>query len=457
MQFVGPIVGKVTQSTARVVVQPQTPGVVTVRLTAVGLPAVEESATATAGEPVVGVAFSNLAPDTNYALSVHVDGKEVVGRLGRVKTHAANPERLVVAAVSCNFTVREGEAKRWQHLLEAQVKTGRVSTVLHIGDQVYLDTAFGQSIQDVRDHGRTEAVRRGITARFRRVYEYAWNYAPTREVLATASNLMIWDDHEVRNGWGSHERDRDPASNRHWVGTIARQLYQDFQRRLWAEPDESVKHEAHAHVFGKVGIVFLDQRGARSFAHDEQRPYLGREQWQWLRETLNSPAFASVTALVLVTSVPLLYVGEGAAFVGGVVFSDLRDQWSYPKHRAEQVELARLIQAWKGASPHRAATVLGGDVHVGGRTVVEQLDAAGNWQGVFEQLITSPITNEPPGALAFFGLKELLLGRDEVLSGELRFRHEYLTRRRNYAVLDLKAPAVGPASIVGELSEDQED
>lgn len=457
MQFVGPIVGKVTQSTARVVVQPEAPGVVTVRLTAGGQPAIEQSATATAGEPVVGVAFSNLAPDTTYSLSVQVDGQKIEGRVGRVKTHPANPERLVVAAVSCNFTVREGESKRWQHLLEAQVKTGRVSTVLHIGDQVYLDTAFGQSIQDVKDRGRTEAVRRDITARFRRVYEYAWNYAPTREVLATASNLMIWDDHEVRNGWGSHERDRDPASNRHWVGTIARRLYQDFQRRLWAEPDQLAQHEAHAHVFGKVGIVFLDQRGARGFAHDEQRPYLGRAQWQWLRDTLDSAAFANVTALVMVTSVPLLYVGEGAAAIGGVMFSDLRDQWSYPEHRAEQLELARLIQAWKKGLPARAVTVLGGDVHVGGRTAVEQRDAAGNWQRVFDQLITSPITNEPPGALAFFGLKTLLLERDEPLTDELRFRHEYLTRRRNYAVLDLKAPAVGAASIAGELSEDQED
>lgn len=457
MQFVGPIVGKVTQSTARVVVQPEAPGLVTVRLTTDGRPALEESAVATAAAPVVGVVFSNLASDTTYDLSVKVDGQEVAGRVGRVRTHGANVERLVVAAVSCNFTVREGEARRWQHLLEAQVRTGRVSTVLHIGDQVYLDTAFGQSIQDVRDRGRTDQVRRDITARFRRVYEYAWNYAPTREVLATASNLMIWDDHEVRNGWGSHERDRDPESSRHWVGAIARRLFQDFQRRLWAEPDESARHEAHAHVYGKVGIVFLDQRGARSFAFDDQRPYLGRVQWQWLRDTLSSAAFAEVTALVMVTSVPLLYVGEGAAAFGGLAFSDLRDQWSHPKHRSEQLELATLLRDWKGASPRRAVMVLGGDVHVGGRTVVEQLDIAGRWNHVFDQLITSPITNEPPGALAFFGLKELLLKRDEVLGEELRFRHESLTRRRNYAVLDLKAPAVGAASIAGELSEDEDD
>ncbi|HKO50179.1 MAG TPA: alkaline phosphatase D family protein [Polyangiaceae bacterium] len=457
MQFVGPIVGKVTETTARVVLQSDAPGLVTIGLQAFGSSRIEKSAVASADEPVVGIAFDNLAPATVYELSVAVDGKQIAGRTGRVTTRASQAERLQVAAVSCNFTVREGDAQRWQHLLETQIRTGLVSTVLHIGDQVYLDTAFGQSIQDVRSRGRTEEVRREITARFRRVYEYAWNYAPTREVLATASNLMIWDDHELRNGWGSHEQDRNPESNRFWVATIARRIFQDFQRRLWAEPDASVAHEGHAHVHGKLGIVFLDQRGARTFSYDAARPYLGRAQWQWLRETLESVAFAQVTALLIVTSVPLLYVGESAAALGGIVFSDLRDQWSHPDHRGEQADLIFLIRNWKGKSTEKTIAVLGGDVHVGGQTVVEELDGAGEWQRIFDQFITSPITNEPPGPLSFFGLKTLLLNQNEPINERLRYRHEYLTRRRNYAVLELAAPAAGRPSIVGKLWEDERD
>lgn len=457
MQFVGPIVGEVTESTARVVVQTDTPGVITLRLKAAGSPAIERSAAATDEDPVVGVVFDDLAPATRYDLSLSVNGAEVAGRTGRVVTRSARADRLAVAAVSCNYTIREGESERWQDLLENRVRSGAVSTVLHIGDQVYLDTAFGQSIQDVRSRGRTEEVRRDITARFRRVYEYAWNYAPTREVLATTSNLMIWDDHEVRNGWGSHAQDRNRDSNRFWVAGIARQVFQDYQRRLWAEPDLSVPHEAHAHTYGKVGIVFLDQRGARTFSYDAARPYLGGAQWSWLRDTLASPPFARVTALLVVTSVPLLYVGGAAAAVGGIAFSDLRDQWSHPDHRPEQLELVALLAAWRRASNERTVAVLGGDVHVGGRTVVESRNAAGEWSPLFEQFITSPITNEPPGPLAFFGLKQLLLDRNEQLDETTRYRHQHLTRRRNYAVLSLVAPESGSASIGCELVEDQQD
>lgn len=452
MQFIGPIVGKITDSSARVVVQPDRAGLVTVSLKSAGFETTERTARATLEDPVVGVSFDNLTPQTAYDLSIMVDGEVIAGRVGRVTTLAKNSERFRAAAVSCNFTVREGNSRLWQDLLENQIRTGNVSTVLHIGDQVYMDNAFGQSIQDVRDHGRTDKVRKDITARFRRVYEYAWNYAPTREVLATASNLMIWDDHEVRNGWGSHKRDRDPKSNRYWVGSIARRLFQDFQRRLWSDPDPSVKHEAHAHVFGKVALVFLDQRGARSFAYDSERPYLGRAQWDWLRANLQAPAFAEVTALVIITSVPLLYVGDRAAGVGGVVASDLRDQWSHPKHRDEQRDLVSLISEWKSRSPARTVAVLGGDVHVGARTILEQL-IGGEWKHLFDQFITSPITNEPPGPLSFFGLKTLLSG-EEKIGDAFRYRHASLSRRRNYAVLEIQAPALGQASIVGTLHED---
>ncbi len=457
MQFVGPIVGEVTESSAKVVLQSDAPGLVTVSLRSASAPTVEQSATATDDEPVVGVTLSGLVPATRYDLIVSLNGSEVAGRTGRITTRPLAADRLVVAAVSCNFTIREGESERWQDLLETRVRSGSVSTVLHIGDQVYLDAAFGQSIQDVRSRGRTEEVRRDVTARFRRVYEYAWNYAPIREVLATASNLMIWDDHDVRNGWGSHAQDRNRDSNRFWVATIARRLFQDFQRRLWAEPDASVPHEAHAHTYGKIGIVFLDQRGGRTFGYDEQRPYLGGAQWRWLRDTLASPAFSRVTALLLVTSVPLLYVGERAAAVGGIAFSDLRDQWSHPDHRAEQCELVALLKSWRAASDERTVAVLGGDVHVGGRSVVESRSDSGEWSRLFEQFITSPITNDPPGPLAFFGLKQLLLDRNELIDDSTRYRHEHLSRRRNYAVLRLAAPEVGSASIGCELVEDQRD
>ncbi len=457
--FVGPIVGEVTETTARVVVQPLLSGMVTVVLTPEGGgPATRGSAVATDDAPVVSILLVGLTAETTYALTVEVDGAVVAGRKGKVRTRGAADDELKVAAVSCNFTVRKDDTNRWHDLLHARVLTGDVSAVLHIGDQVYGDVAFGQSMQDVKDQGRTAAVVQAITARFRRLYQYTWNYEPTREVLANTSNLMIWDDHEIRNGWGSHEEDRDPTSNEYFVGDIARKVFQEYQRGLWAPPDATVAHEGHAHAYGTTGVVFLDQRGARSFAYDASRPYLGRAQMAWFDQTLASPAFAKVTALLVVTSVPLLYVGERAADLGGLVASDLRDQWSYASHCTEQFELITRLRRWKEEDRHRTVAVVGGDVHVGGRTVLEEkVPDSELWRPILTQFITSPITNSPLHALAFWGVKTLLLGGDHEITPSLRYRHESLTRRRNYALISLYGTPGEQAHIVGSLAEDPQD
>ncbi len=454
--FIGPIVGEVTETTARVVVQPENPGLVQVVLTPAGGGApVAAQAQATATDPVAALHLTGLQPATRYALAVHVDGAPVAGRTGSVRTRDPGATRHRFVAVSCNYTVKQGQSRLWHEIAVRHVLTGDVAGVLHVGDQVYSDQVFGQAMHDLRGVAPTAAHEAEYAARFRRLYAYAWNYPATREVLANTSNLMVWDDHELRNGWGSHAEDRTPGTREHWVGTVARRVFQEFQRQLWGPRDMAVPHEAHAHTFGATGVIFLDQRGGRSFGHDAARPYLGGAQWTWLNGVLTSPAFASVRALVVVTSVPLLYVGERAAELGGLVASDLRDQWSHPDHIAEQRAMAKLLRDWKSAATDREVLVVGGDVHVGGFTDLEER-VNGAWRGVIRQVITSPVTNEPPSAIFWWGIRKLLDGRHD-LTPSLRFRHREMTRRRNYAVLTVDAPPTGRASIDAKLIEDDLD
>lgn len=454
--FIGPVVGEVTETTARVVVQPASPGLVRVVLTpSGGGPPVAAQAQSTATDPVVGLHLTGLQPATTYALAVHVDGAPVADRTGRVRTRDPGATQRRLLAVSCNFTVRQGNSRLWREIADRHVLPGAVDGILHIGDQIYADDTFGQAMHDMRGVVPTAGHEADVASRFRRLYAYAWNYPATREVLANTSNLMVWDDHELRNGWGSHDEDRTPGTREHWVGTVARRVFQEFQRQLWGPRDMTVPHEAHAHVFGATGVVFLDQRGGRSFGHDPALPYLGGAQWTWLRGVLASPAFAAVRALVVVTSVPLLYVGERAAELGGLVASDLRDQWSHPDHIAEQREMAKCLRDWKAAATERDVLVVGGDVHVGAFTDLEER-VNGAWRGVIRQVITSPITNEPPNAIFWWGIRKLLEGRHD-LTPSLRYRHREMTRRRNYAVLTVDAPPAGRASIDAKLIEDDLD
>ncbi len=346
----------------------------------------------------------------------------------------------------------------WERLWEKWVRPGTITTVLHVGDQVYADTTFGHALEDVRKGGRTKALRRKWERAFEELYFHTWNYPPTRQVLAHASNLMIWDDHEVRNSWGGYDHDRDPNSDEWFVGTIARTVFQRFQRALWGAPDSTAVHEAHVHAYGQVGVLFADLRTGRSFSYHPERPYLGPAQWTWLRQELHSGTLSQVNALAIVTSVPLCYVGRVTAGAGGIVVSDLRDHWTHPDHITEQIEFFAEIRRWLGADANRRVLIVGGDVHVGGRTILEQR-VSGEWQPLCEQIITSPITNKPPGSLAFFGLRELILRGVHEVGDTYRFDHDEgsFTNRRNFAILTLRAPDAQPASIHASLEMDADD
>ncbi|MEZ6038002.1 MAG: alkaline phosphatase D family protein [Planctomycetota bacterium] len=453
----GPVVGEVTDTSARIVVQAAVAG--TVELTLYpdhGNPS--RIRRDLAAEEIDAFVFEALKPDTRYRLEVTVGGNAVPHRQGRVRTKQATPTSLHMAAVSCNFTTRQGASRLWERLWHKWVEPGTVSTVLHIGDQIYADTTFGECLADVRRNGKGAAVRRRCRRAFEKLYQLSWNYEATRQVLAHTSNLMIWDDHELRNSWGGMREDRDPASAEFFVGLVAREVFQHLQRALWGDVDAAATHEGHAHAYGELGVLFLDQRTARSFSYTPQRPYLGVDQWRWLREELRSGRLANARALVLVTSVPLCYVSTFSSGNFDWMISDLRDHWTHPDHRTELIEMLVEIRRWLDRDPGRTVLVVGGDVHVGGKTQV--LRPSGNdWVPMCTQLITSPITNAPPGFLTWFGLRELLLRGVHQAGEHFRFDHDEssFTNRRNFAVLTLRSEAGAPAVIHGSLECDADD
>ena len=108
---------------------------------------------------------------------------------------------------------------------------------------------------------------------YRKYYRLNWNHPPTRRVLSQVCNLMILDDHEIRDDWGSEEQDRVKGSVEYYIGKLAREVYWEYQRQLIGDidkPEEMFnKHEAFYHIIGDYGILFLDLRAARSFLSHE--------------------------------------------------------------------------------------------------------------------------------------------------------------------------------------------
>ncbi|MCA9669376.1 MAG: alkaline phosphatase family protein [Myxococcales bacterium] len=449
--LVGPVVGKVTDSEAHILVEVDALAKVTCKLVS---DTGETSLTYDMAPPGPRTFhFTGLEPEQRYEIVFEgVDDAPA----GRFRTFAKHPRRLTLAVVSCNFTVRRGDTDLWADLYHRFVEPEKIDMVLHVGDQIYGDQAFSWCVDKAGGaFPLVQPIEEQCRERYRELYRLAWRHPATRDVLACVPNLMIWDDHEIRDDWGSNPADSDPGTVEHYVGGLARGVYREYQRQLWdtlATDDPASGFEDHIHVFGDVGVLFVDQRGGRSFETDLARPYLGSKQWARIAEALGpGGAFDAVRALVVVTSVPLAYLGMRVTNAGVHVFDDLHDHWAFGSHRMEQVEFVRALRNWKQA-PHAAASrdliVLGGDVHLGAHTEIKH---EGNT--VFRQLITSPITNKPPSwfqTLAMRGLLEL----DERLTASYSFEHSDVIGRRNFGIVVVRVPdeAHDPVKIEGSLA-----
>ena len=89
---VGPVVGEVTATTARIVVQPRRAVAVEVELAPDGGgTVVRASATAAKAGEVLAIAVGGLQADTKYRMRLSVDGVHAAGRSVRVVTKPVQP------------------------------------------------------------------------------------------------------------------------------------------------------------------------------------------------------------------------------------------------------------------------------------------------------------------------------------------------------------------------------
>lgn len=447
----GPIIGKVTETTARVLIEIDSATTVTCVITDTTGNVLNFNGKVLKNRPFV-FRLTGLQPNMKYKVSF--TGVDSNFPIGRIRTFDANANKMNIAAVSCNAPVRNGSTDLWQDLLDRYVMPNDVDLLIHIGDQVYGDGVFtkskriinenippGKKIQDAK-----------IKELYRDLYRSWWSIPATRKVLANVSNLMIWDDHDIRDDWGSLSEDFDKSSVEFRIGTLARQVYREYQRQLWDDFDidslPANSDEHHHHSWGQIGILFLDQRSGRSFGRDAARPYLGTRQWNFVENQLKTGDLSKVRALIVVTSVPLVYLGGNITTLGSniPIANDLLDHWSHTFHQKEQIEMIRALREWKAAkNGQRELLVVGGDVHIGGNTEVKHLGAT-----IFKQLITSPITNQPPKLFLFAGLK-ILAETEQNLSESYSYEHSNLTNKRNYGIVVVRVPNNGLPKVEGSL------
>ena len=386
--LLGPVIGKVTSTTAVVLLEVEQSAIVTMVMTDILSRQTFRFSQRLQGRKPKSFVAKGLRPERRYL--IHFEGiSRWLQHRGAVTTLPTDPEELTFVCVH-NDRVNEMEANDenpWHRIYEQlQYPWGGPDLIIHLGGQVDPRNTFQDAINVLRREGEAAVMEEKALDIIRNAYRFAWNLPHTKESLASCSNLMIWSDLDLAEGftWPSG----GPAlgsENATWGPTIlrlCRRAYREYQRQLWDpemtaewEPKEGSNgvSERFSIMWGNIGIVFLDMRGARLGASGnilhKSKSLLSEQHWREIVATLASPR---LKALVVCCEFPYVDESPEDASIKGLHPSKacLRDQWSY-----NQTDLMRLLDtlfAWKndGKKGARDVVLMAGGLRSGTNTII---------------------------------------------------------------------------------------
>ena len=316
--LLGPIVGHTNHHSTRIWIRVRDdPSTYYLRVTGHGI--FRFHSTEAPSKPEFGTAIAvadGLRPDWKYRYQVLKNGRVVARSRGTFRTMPLPGSQADMLFVSLSCSHRE-EPGAWQ-LLDDYVNKDGPRFLLMLGDQVYLDQ--GDNVWEQHLDSAPSKRRRAMADK----YQEHWSWEPIRSLMANTPTYMIWDDHEIRDGWGSWAEDSPTLARRYPRGAKitdayerfmmdARDVYWHFQmsrnpqgqpQPLPAEPGTNRFAIPYWFQCGRLAVLVLDGRGARDVFR-EKDPILGSAQWQFIKDFIDKLP-SDIDALAVVTPAPIV-------------------------------------------------------------------------------------------------------------------------------------------------------
>ncbi|MFQ5677475.1 MAG: alkaline phosphatase D family protein, partial [bacterium] len=333
---------------------------------------------------------------------------------------AQDDARLRIAYASCNGFMHGKDAKKvedknrlWKVMAE-QHHDRPYHLLLMGGDQVYADPMWEavptlKKWADRSGKGRwkakfTKDMSRQLERFYMNLYCSRWSQPEQARMFARIPSLMMWDDHDIFDGWGSYPKawQESPV----YQGIFAQGSKYFSLLQLQARPDDLpdgvFKKQlgfSYGYQVGDVAILALDTRCERT-----QKIIMGPEAWDKVYAWLDG--LTGCKHLLVMASIPVVYPDFGLlekalAFLPGQqsLEDDLKDHWRSKTHKAERLRLIHRLLAFSEEKRCRVS-ILSGDVHVAALGVIESNRGSGVRSNahVINQLVSSAIVNVPPPA-----------------------------------------------------------
>ena len=345
------------------------------------------------------------------------------------------------------------------------------------GDQVYSDSmwvdvpelaAWCDLTYDQRmAYAFGPALRNAMEQFFENLYLARWAQAAVRTALASMPSVMMWDDHDIMDGWGSYPFEQHHCPVFQGIFSVAKQYFMLFQQQTNAAlPPATLPGQSgfsKGFRIGGMGLLALDMRsertphdpraaavtGAQATPSGDYQPdqVMSEASWKAVYQWLD--AQQGMTHLLIMSSIPVVHPTFGLLekMLGVLpgqqsLEDDLRDHWTSPPHLQERLRLVhRLLRL--SAQKLCRVTLLSGDVHVAAVGAVEsdRNDVPPNAR-VINQLTSSGIVHPAPPAIARFFLEQACQKVETLDRGITATMYEFpaTTRRligaRNFLTLE---------------------
>jgi len=377
-----------------------------------------------AGEPMC-FALEGLVPKTEYAIrffplpAVQQDELRERGCVIRTLPHPSEMKEIRICAVSCDWCpwrLDEPKCKvenPWNRVAQL-CKDGEIDLMFHLGDQVYTwENGCQLAAMRALDLCAMPGVGEDLVQKMKKLgarklqeaYQATWNVEHTARSLSHSSHLMIWSDNDVTNDFTiARNKDGYQSWDKEYLSTAMR-VYRMYQRALHdpavLTDQQQLDHrkeveEWHSHIYGPLGVFFIDMRGNRIQPNGEIKPKKANPtdklpsvmSDKQRKEMLQLFDNKDLMCIIVCAEIP--FVGENPNGIQekALKFPMLKDHWCY-----QMEELTFILDAafkFKASKPGRECILLGGDIHVSVDTIITEIST-----GIeVLQLTTSPITND---------------------------------------------------------------
>jgi hypothetical protein len=304
------------------------------------------------------------------------------------------------------------------------------------GDQVYADSMWEtvQVMKEWSDRSNkkrfkelfTSAMEEAVEKFYFDLYCQRWTQEVPAAVMRQIPSIMMWDDHDIFDGWGSYPPDQHNSAIYQGIYKHAREHFRLFQ--LQAKDDTDLGKATlfgetgftYGYKVGDIAILALDMRSERT-----QDQVMSRQTWdrvyEWLSNTFTTSTpqkpkkVPSPEHLFVMSSIPVVYVNTNMLesafgwFPGQQdLEDDFKDQWLSRTHQEERIRLIHRLLKFSKETLCRV-TVVSGDVHVAALGYIQserdpQLDEA----NVINQFISSAMVHPPPPPIVLYLMEKVM-------------------------------------------------